>query len=160
MPAKQSAGLLLFRRVPRSGDLEVLLAHPGGPYWQTRHEGAWTLPKGGIHAGEAPLDAALREFREETGFDPCPPFLPLGRITQRSGKVVHAWAFEGDCNPAALVSVTARTEWPPRSRQYIDVPEIDCVRFFSIDEARDVINVAQEDLLDRLVTLLRHRGPA
>ena len=154
MAAKQSAGLLLFRRLPNRA-VEVLLAHPGGPFWQARHEGAWTLPKGGIHAGESPIEAAIREFREETGFEPHEPFLPLGRITQRSGKVVHAWAFEGDCDPRALVSVTARTEWPPRSRQYIDVPEIDCVQFFSIDEAREVINVAQEELLDRLMTLLK-----
>ena len=151
---KQSAGLLLFRRTQDRDAIEVLLAHPGGPYWQARHEGAWTLPKGGIHPAEAPLEAAIREFREETGFEPCEPFLPLGSITQRSGKVVHAWAFEGNCDPGALVSVLARTEWPPRSRQYIDVPEIDCVRFFSIDEARNVINVAQEDLLDRLLVLL------
>src|SRR5215471_17226118 len=110
-PQKESAGLLLFRR--RKGRVEVLLAHPGGPYWQARHEGAWTLPKGGIHPGEAPLDAAIREFREETGFEPRAPFLPLGQIRQRSGKLVQAWAFEGDCDPGALVSVTARTEWPP-----------------------------------------------
>jgi len=153
--AKESAGLLLFRRARNALGLEVLLGHPGGPFWQARHEGAWTLPKGGIHSGESPIDAAIREFREETGFEPCEPFLPLGRIRQRSGKVVHAWAFEGDCDPRALVSVKARTEWPPRSRQYIEVPEIDCVRFFSIDEAREVINVAQEDLLDRLIVLLR-----
>jgi predicted NUDIX family NTP pyrophosphohydrolase len=156
--AKQSAGLLLFRR-PTSDTLQVLLAHPGGPYWQARHEGAWTLPKGGIHPGETPLQAAIREFQEETGFEPCGPFIPLGRITQRSGKIVHAWAFEGDCDPESLVSITARTEWPPRSRRYIDVPEIDRAEFFSVDEARTAINVAQAELIDRLVELLDGLGP-
>ncbi|MEO7190931.1 MAG: NUDIX domain-containing protein [Vicinamibacterales bacterium] len=159
MSSRQSAGLLLFRRGAAHRDLEVLLAHPGGPYWQGRHEGAWTIPKGGIHVGEAPLDSAIREFREETGFEPAGPFLPLGRITQRSGKVVHAWAFEGTCNPAMLVSVYASTEWPPRSGRYIDVPEIDKAAFFSVDEARTLINVAQAELLDRLRALLDSDQP-
>jgi predicted NUDIX family NTP pyrophosphohydrolase len=139
----------------RQGDtLEVLLAHPGGPFWQARDAGAWTIPKGGLDEGEAPLDAAIREFHEETGFDGCPPYLPLGRITQKSGKVVHAWAFEGTCDPAALVSVEATIEWPPRSGRQINVPEVDRVQFFTIPDARSVINPAQAALLDRLVTLV------
>lgn len=145
---KQSAGLLLYRRSTRP--LEVLLAHPGGPYWQGRDAGAWTIPKGGVHPGEELLDAAIREFREETGFEPAPPFLPLGSIVQRSGKLVHAWAFEGDCDPQALVSVMCSTEWPPRSGRYLEIPEIDRAAFFVIDEARRLINVAQVELLDRL----------
>lgn len=153
--SKESAGLLLFRRP--AGGLEVLLGHPGGPFWTTRDAGAWTIPKGGIHAGESPLETAIREFTEETGFEPCEPFVPLGTITQRSGKVVHAWAFEGDCDPSKLVSVTALTEWPPRSGRQIEIPEIDRVAFFTIAAARRAINVAQVELLERLQ---RHLGGA
>jgi predicted NUDIX family NTP pyrophosphohydrolase len=148
MAAKQSAGLLMFRRT--SGALEVLLAHPGGPFWHGKHEGAWTIPKGGIHDGERPPDSAIREFREETGFDPCGPYIALGQIVQRSGKIVHAWAFEGNCDPAQLVSMLTTAEWPPRSGRQISIPEIDRIQFFSIDEARTLINPAQVALLDRL----------
>lgn len=149
---KESAGLLLFRRT--SGELQVLLAHPGGPYWSARDEAAWTIPKGGIHPGEGPLDTAIREFREETGFDPKPPFIPLGHIVQKSGKVVHAWAFEGDADPAALTSAVTSTEWPPKSGKWITVPEIDRAAFFSIGDARVKVNAAQVDLLDRLIAAL------
>lgn len=152
MPRRESAGLVMYRR--RDGALEVLLAHPGGPFWQARDAGAWTIPKGGLNEGEAPLDAAIREFHEETGFDGCPPYVPLGQITQKSGKVVHAWAFDGTCDPAALVSVEATIEWPPRSGRHIAVPEVDRVQFFTIPAARSVINPAQAALLDRLVTLV------
>lgn len=149
---RESAGLLLFRRT--NGAVEVLLAHPGGPFWQSRDEGAWTLPKGGIGAREEILRAAIREFTEETGFTVAGPFLPLGAVRQRGGKTVHAWAFEGDCDPARLMSVTCRTEWPPGSGRRIEVPEIDRARFFSIDEARRAINVAQVEFLDRLLRIL------
>jgi len=152
LPRKESAGLLLFRRI--DGTLEVLLAHPGGPYWTGRHEGAWSLPKGGIHPGENPLDTARREFVEETGFTPEAPFIPLGTITQRGGKVVHAWAFEGDCNPESLESATTHVEWPPRSGRLIEVPEVDRVAFFKIPDARRAINVAQAELLDRLLAAI------
>ena len=143
---------MMFRRV--NGDLEVLLAHPGGPFWQGRDDGAWTIPKGGIHDGEPPLDSAVREFQEETGFEPCGPYLPLGQITQKSGKIVHAWAFEGDCNPEALVSMETTVEWPMRSGQRIVVPEVDRVAFFSVEAARTAVNPAQAELLDRLRRLL------
>jgi predicted NUDIX family NTP pyrophosphohydrolase len=155
MVQKESAGLLLFRRC--DGHIEVLLAHPGGPFWQSRDEGAWTIPKGGIHAGEDLLTTAIREFNEETGFTPQPPFLPLGSITQRSGKIVHAWAFEGDCDPSHMTSVMTTTEWPPRSGRRIDIPEIDRAQFFSVDAARRAINVAQAELLDRLLQSLEQR---
>jgi predicted NUDIX family NTP pyrophosphohydrolase len=157
MRRKESAGLLMFRR--REGGLEVLLAHPGGPFWKDRDAGAWTLPKGGIHAGEDPLDTAIREFTEETGFTPAGPFLPLGSITQLGGKIVHAWAFEGNCDPSKLTSVTCRTEWPPRSGRRIEVPEIDRGQFFTLDEARKAINVAQVELLDRLIRIVEPGGP-
>lgn len=152
MAAPESAGLMLFRRCETR--LEVLLAHPGGPFWASRHAGAWTIPKGGMHAGERPLDTAIREFREETGFEATPPFIALGSITQRSGKIVHAWAFEGDCDLTAFVSMEATTEWPPRSGRYLRVPEIDRAEFFTLDDARQAINVAQAELLDRLVAAL------
>jgi predicted NUDIX family NTP pyrophosphohydrolase len=155
MAQKESAGLLLFRR--RDHGLEVLLAHPGGPFWVGRHEGAWTIPKGGIQPGEDPLQTAVREFTEETGFEPAGPYVPLGHITQRSGKIVYAWAFEGDCDPERIQSARTLTEWPPRSGRQIDIPEIDRAAFFSIDEARRAINVAQAELLDRLTAALATR---
>lgn len=158
MAAKESAGLLLYRRTGQDGGLEVLLAHPGGPFWTARHEGAWTIPKGGINPGEDPLQTAVREFIEETGFTPCGPYLPLGRIVQRSGKIVHAWAFEGNCDPLQLNSLKTQTEWPPRSGHVIEIPEIDRVAFFGIDEGRRVINVAQAELLIRLRDVVRSNG--
>lgn len=152
MVRKESAGLLMFRRV--AGHVEVLLAHPGGPYWADRDDGAWTLPKGGIDPGETPLDTACREFTEETGFSSCGPFVPLGVITQRSGKRVHAWAFEGDCDPGDARSGTVTVEWPPHSGHRIEVPEIDRVGFFAIADARRAMNVAQVELLERLLSVL------
>jgi predicted NUDIX family NTP pyrophosphohydrolase len=152
LTSRESAGLLLFRR--RDADVEVLLGHPGGPYWTGRHEGAWSIPKGGILSGEDPLHAAIREFTEETGFTPAGPFIALGSIVQRSGKTVHAWAFEGDCDPANLVSIATTTEWPPRSHRMIEIPELDRAAFFTIEEARRLINVAQAELLGRLIDKL------
>lgn len=149
---KESAGLLLFRHSPAG--LEVLLAHPGGPYWVGRQDAAWTIPKGGMHPGEGPLDTAIREFREETGFEPAPPYLPLGHIVQRSGKVVHAFAFEGNADPSVLKSEMTTTEWPPKSGRWIQVPEIDRADFYAIDVARRLINAAQAELLDRLIQAL------
>lgn len=150
---RESAGLLMFRFGPADGP-EVLLGHPGGPYWQHRHAGAWSIPKGGRDRHETALEAAQREFREETGFEPAGPFHELGRVTQRSGKVVHAWAFEGDCDPSAACSIMTTTEWPPRSGRIIEIPEIDRVAFFSIADARVAINAGQVRLLDRLLDVI------
>jgi predicted NUDIX family NTP pyrophosphohydrolase len=146
---KTSAGLLMFRR--RDGQaLEVLLAHPGGPLWARKDLGAWTIPKG-EYTDEEPLVAAQREFQEETGFPPVPPFIELSSIKQKSGKVVSAWAFEGDCDPAELNSNTFEMEWPKRSGRMQAFPEIERAEWFTIAEARRRILPAQEPLLTRLV---------
>ncbi|HEY4356957.1 MAG TPA: NUDIX domain-containing protein [Acidobacteriaceae bacterium] len=146
---KQSAGLLMYRRT--SGAVEVFLVHPGGPYWSKKNEGSWTIPKGEYEPTEEPLSAAVREFQEETGFSPAEPFLSLGSIRQKSGKVVTAWAFEGDCNPDALVSNTCEIEWPPRSGKQLEIPEIDRGGWFSLDDARTFLRAEQSSLLDALM---------
>jgi predicted NUDIX family NTP pyrophosphohydrolase len=151
--AKHSAGLLLFRR--RNGELEVFLAHPGGPLWAKKDAGAWTIPKGEYEPGEEPLDAARREFEEETGFKVDGDFLDLGTVTQNSGKIVAAWAVEGDFDPEKLVSNYCQVEWPPRSRRMIDIPEVDRGAWYSIDEARKKMFTAQVSFLDRLLGI-RH----
>lgn len=112
MPKPKSAGLLMYRI--RGGELQVLIVHPGGPYWARKDAGAWFIPKGEIEAGEDELAAAKREFQEETSLVPAGPFLELGEVTHKSGKRVRAWAFEGDCDPAAVVSNMFSMEWPPR----------------------------------------------
>lgn len=148
---KPSAGLLMFRG--RGDSLEVLLAHPGGPLWARKDAGAWTIPKGEIDEGEAPLAAACREFSEETGFRPAGPYVALTPIRQRSGKVVHAWAFAGDCDPGRLQSNTFTMEWPPHSGQVAAFPEVDRAAFFTLAAAREKINPAQIALLDELERL-------
>ena len=147
-----SAGLLLFRRGSRG--LEVLLAHPGGPFWRDRDLGAWSIPKGVVDDGEGLLDAACREFSEETGIAPVGPFLPLGSIRQKGGKVVHAWAWEGDADAGAIVSNTTRTEWPPGSGRWITYPEVDRCGWFDAASARERINQAQAELVGRLESVL------
>jgi predicted NUDIX family NTP pyrophosphohydrolase len=149
---KVSAGILLYRR--REPGLEVLLAHPGGPFWIRRDAGAWTIPKGVADAGEALLDAARREFTEETGFSVAGPFLGLGAIRQRAGKIVHAWACEGDLDAAAAASNVMRSEWPRGSGRWITFPEVDRCEWFAVPEARRRINPAQSELLDRLEAAL------
>jgi predicted NUDIX family NTP pyrophosphohydrolase len=151
-----SAGLLLFRR--RSRGLEVLLAHPGGPFWRDRDLGAWSIPKGVVDDGEGLLDAACREFSEETGITPVGPFLPLGSVRQKGGKVVHAWAWEGDADAGAIVSNTARTEWPPGSGRWITYPEVDRCGWFDAASARERMNPAQAELVGRLETVLSEGG--
>ena len=146
---KKSAGLLMYRR-SGDGTLQVLLAHPGGPFWRASDDEAWTIPKGEYEAPEEPLAAARREFNEETGFEAAPPFLPLGEIVQKSGKRITAWAVEGDCDPVQLRCNTFEMEWPPRSGRRQSYPELDRVGWFSLDEARRKIIPAQRALIDRL----------
>jgi predicted NUDIX family NTP pyrophosphohydrolase len=149
---KKSAGLLMYRR--SAGELQVLLALPGGPFWRTRDDGAWTLPKGEYETPEEPLDAARREFTEETGMEASPPFLPLGEVVQKSGKRVLAWAFAGEFNPAQLRCNTFEMEWPPRSGRRQSYPEIDRVEWFTLGDARRKMIAAQLPLLDRLEAAL------
>jgi predicted NUDIX family NTP pyrophosphohydrolase len=146
---KRSAGLLLYRR--RGAGLEVLLVHPGGPMWARRDAGAWSLPKGEYDAAEEPLVAARREFAEELGV-PAPDGEPLdlGEIRQRSGKLVRAWAVEGDLDASAIRSNTCLVQWPPRSGRQIEVPEIDRAEWFTLELAREKINAGQVPLLERL----------
>jgi predicted NUDIX family NTP pyrophosphohydrolase len=146
-----SAGLLLYR--VKDGQLQVLLAHPGGPFFTKKDNGAWTIPKGEIEAGEELLDAAQREFEEETGVKPCGPYVPLAPIRQKGGKIVHAWAFQGDCDPALLVSNTFTMEWPPKSGRQQEFPEMDRAEFFDIATAKQKIKAGQEGLIEELERL-------
>ena len=148
----RSAGLLMYRRGGRG--LEVLLVHPGGPYWQRKDEGAWTIPKGEIAGEEPALVAARREFAEETGLTPPGPFRELAPVRQKAGKVVQAWAFEGDCVPEQLTSNHFTMEWPPRSGKLCSFPEVDRAAFFTVDEARRKLNPAEVAWLDELARLL------
>ncbi len=142
----------MFRRNP---GLEVLLAHPGGPYWKTKDDGAWTIPKG-LLDGQEPLMAAQREFEEETGFKPKGPFIDLGNIIQKSGKTVHAWAFEGDADPSQMHSNEIEIEWPTNSGKKIKIPEVDRCAWFSPQDAKKKINPAQRPLIDRLAKAIGH----
>jgi predicted NUDIX family NTP pyrophosphohydrolase len=151
-----SAGLVLFRRGERG--LEIFLAHPGGPLWKSRDVGAWTIPKGLIDEGEDPLAAARREFREETGIDASGPFLPLGTVRQKAGKVVHGWAWEGDADAATTTSNSARMEWPRKSGRWVSYPEIDRCGWFTAAVAREKMNPAQAGFIDRLEELLAAGG--
>jgi predicted NUDIX family NTP pyrophosphohydrolase len=151
-----SAGLLMYRI--KESALQVLLAHPGGPLFRRKDEGAWSIPKGEIGPDEDLLDTAQREFREETGIQPRGPFVALAPIQQKGGKIVHAWAFEGDCDPAHIKSNTFTMEWPPRSGQQSEFPEIDRAEFFDLETARQKIKPTQWDLVVQVVTLLQAEG--
>ncbi len=153
---KTSAGLLMYR--VRDGTLEVLLAHPGGPFWRKKDDGAWTIPKGETSPGEDVQAAARREFEEETGVRPEGPFIELTPIRQRSGKTVSAWAFEGNCDPDSIESNTFQLEWPPRSGRMQDFPEIDRAEFFGVAEAKQKINPAQVPLIDEMQKLIGRRA--
>lgn len=147
-----SGGILLFRR--RGAQIEVFLAHPGGPFWARRDAGAWTIPKGELEPYEDPLSAAQREFGEEIGFVPEGEYMALGSVKQRGGKTVHGWAVEGDADPGKLRCVTVDIEWPPRTGKYIRIPEIDRAEWFEVTAARAKINPAQAAFLDRLIATL------
>jgi predicted NUDIX family NTP pyrophosphohydrolase len=152
--AKRSAGILLYRL--SSGAPEVLLVHPGGPFWARRDAGAWSVPKGEYEDADDPLAAARREFEEETGTAlETGELLELGDVKQKNGKLVSAWAAEGDLDPDAVHSNTFTMEWPPRSGRTAEFPEIDRAGWFGIDEAREKLNPAQAEFLDRLLELLR-----
>jgi predicted NUDIX family NTP pyrophosphohydrolase len=146
---KQSAGLLLFRRTGER--IEVLLGHPGGPFWRNKDLGAWSIPKGFVAQGEGPLAAARREFAEETGYKPRGKSVSLGDAKQPGGKIVHIWAIEGDWDAGELRSNQFEMEWPPRSGRLQIFPELDRAAWFSIAEARKRILTGQAVFLDRLI---------
>lgn len=154
--SKTSAGLLMFRG--KEGNLEVLLVHPGGPYFQNRDNASWTIPKGEIGEGEDLLERAKIEFNEELGLSPSGTWMELGNVKQKGGKTVHAWAFAGDLkDDFELASNTFELEWPPRSGKVQRFPEVDRASFFPVEEARRKINVAQNVFLDRLIEQLDSR---
>lgn len=155
MAIKRSAGILLFRH--RDGATEFLLVHPGGPYWAKKDAGAWSIPKGLIEAAEEPRACAIRELEEELGAAPQldpEELVELGSIRQRAGKVVEAWAAEGEFDPAALASNTFSMEWPPHSGSQQEFPEVDRAEWFDLETAREKILPAQAELLDRLLERL------
>ena len=152
--ASQSAGLLVYRR--RNGELEVFLVHPGGPFWANKDAGAWSIPKGEYMPHEDPLTAARREFMEETGVGISGEFVPLVPVKQKGGKVVTAWAVEGDCDPALLQSYTFEMKWPPRSGKTVAFPEVDRAQWFTLPEAMTRLNESQAELV---VQLQRHLVP-
>ena len=151
--SKKSAGILLYRFKKES--LEIFLVHPGGPFWKNKDEGAWMIPKGEFNDAEAPLDAAKREFKEETGFDPPEKLIELTPIKQKSGKIVFAWAGEGNIDPQKLHSNLFEMEWPPYSGKKQKFHEVDKANWFSISEAKEKINPAQIKLLEEIALVLK-----
>jgi predicted NUDIX family NTP pyrophosphohydrolase len=149
-----SAGLVMYRKT--QGRLEVFLVHPGGPFWARKDLGAWSIPKGEHHPDEEPLAAARREFREETGIEPQGPLRPLKPIKQAGGKLVRAWAFEGDADPSEIRSNTFSLEWPPGSGHEQAFPEVDRAAWFAMNEAKTRILKGQVALLDELQAALEN----
>ena len=152
---KISAGLLMYRW--RERQIEVLLVHPGGPFWRNKDLGAWSIPKGGVNPGEELLIAAKREFQEETGSAVEGVFLPLQPVKMKSGKVVHAWAIEGAFDTSTFKSISCSLEWPPKSGRTIEFPEIDRAAFFDLSMARKKMLPAQTPFLDQLLTLVQNQ---
>ncbi len=153
MAKKESAGIVLYRY--RGSRLEIFLVHPGGPFWKNKDSGAWSIPKGEFEPGEDPLKAARREFHEETGFAVDGSFIALTPVRQAGGKVVHAWAVEGDCEAKSIKSNSFILEWPPRSGQRKTFPEVDRAGWFSLELARNKILKGQLKLLDELQRILK-----
>ena len=153
---KQSAGLLMYRY--HEGLLQVLLGHPGGPYFRNREEAVWSVPKGEAAPGESLLAAAKREFEEETGLKPVGPFLPLSPLVRKDRKHLYAWAFEGDCDVSSIRSNRFLLEWPPRSGRQAEFPEMDRAAFFDIEAARRKITPAQQAWIEELPQRLRDLG--
>lgn len=151
-----SSGLLMYRI--RDGKLQVLLAHPGGPLFQNKDDGVWTIPKGEIEPGEDMLEAAKREFEEETGITPTGPLIELTPIKQKGGKIVHAWAFQGDCDPSADASNTFTMEWPPKSGRLMKFPEMDRADFFDVAAAGQKIKAAQMPLVEECEQIVLGKG--
>jgi predicted NUDIX family NTP pyrophosphohydrolase len=149
---KQSAGIHLYRTTKHT--LEVFLVHPGGPYFKNKDEASWSIPKGEFLDDEEALTAARREFKEETGQAIDGNFIELGSIKQKNGKIVYAWAVEGDINHETIFSNTCEIEWPPRSGKKLTIPEIDRAAWFSHVVAKQKINPAQAELVDRLISLI------
>lgn len=147
----KSAGLLLYRL--NAGSIEIFLVHPGGPFWKNKDAGAWSIPKGEVIVDEDPLEAAKREFGEETGYTCKGNFIPLEPVKMKSGKVVYAWALEQDIDPALIRSNNFEIEWPPRSGNMQVFPEVDRAGWFGISEAKEKINTAQQRLIDQLVKI-------
>lgn len=146
---KQSAGLLVYRK--KNGGIEVLIVHPGGPFWAKKDRGVWSLPKGEFTEGEDMLNAAIREFREELGHDASAgEYVELGSVKLKSGKTIHAWAVEGDLDISAIKSNTVSIEWPPRSGQRQDFPEVDRAGWFGPEKAKEKLHPAQAAFVDRL----------
>jgi predicted NUDIX family NTP pyrophosphohydrolase len=154
--AKVSAGILLYRR--NVGSLEVLLVHLGGPFWVKKDAGAWFVPKGEVNPGEEEIDAARREFAEETGLRAHGELLELGNVRHKSGKKVSAWAMEGDCDPATLRSNTFEMEWPPKSGKKKEFPEIDRADFFGVEAAREKMHPSEFPFVERLTKLVAGKG--
>ena len=153
--AVKSAGILLYRF--KEGKLQVMLVHPGGPFWKKKDRGAWSIPKGICESGEATIDAAKREFKEETGFDVDGEFIDLGEIRQPSGKIVHVWAVEGDLDTKKIRSNTFQLEWPKGSGKIREFPEVDRGEWFDIEVAMEKITKGQKGFLERLLNVLKER---
>lgn len=153
---KQSAGILLYRN--KNAELQFFLVHPGGPFFAKKNEGWWTIPKGELNENEAPLDAAVREFGEETGYKPKPPFTELQPITQKGGKKVYCWAVEDNLDAETITCNTFEMEWPPKSGRKATYPEVDKAGWFSLAEAKILINERQASFLDELTAILNKQS--